>query len=421
KTELMATTMNLDGEIIKPRILLARVDEKEKGFSGYEISTSPDKSKLLVIRKIDNRDKEKASYNFMVYDTDFKKLSSSKQVMPYDGKHFTFNRAVMTNSGDVYFSCTILIDGAKRKFDTFKSMMFMLNTNEAKPKLTDVVFPLQEKIYSSITFKVSDDEISINGLYAKSKTSEFLEGIFQLTLSRNGFNVINSTYLPFLKGLSSREGVNDKMHPGVSSNYKIDYIYTLENGEKIVILSSQYSYFYTSGNSTSKQMYSSDIIVMKISKENTIAYNTMVFKNQFYSIPYSVTINLGGIGGAGLSLGYGIEKSVYRTYKKYEELLSYALLFDGKTLNFIFNDHIKNKGLKTADDRFNNTKKSYCALVQFDIATGKWNKKALFNYKEEETLMLPKNFAQISDNEIITFAFRDGRSQSLGKVFIEKK
>jgi hypothetical protein len=72
------------------------------------------------------------------------------------------------------------------------------------------------------------------------------------------------------------------------------------------------------------------------------------------------------------------------------------------------------------NNRFNSTNKSYCALVIFDTKTGKWVKKALFKAKDEETLMLPKTYVQVSDSEIITFAFKDGRSQSLGNVFINK-
>lgn len=416
KTELMATTIDLKGKLINPRILLSRVDTKEKGFSGYEISTSPDNSKLLAIRKIDDRDKEKASYTFMLYDTELKKISNSKQVMPYDGEHFTFGDALLTNSGDVYFSGTILIDGAKRKFNTYKSEMFMLNMGQTKPTLTNIPFPLKDKVYSSVRFSITENSINLVGLYAKSKTSEFLEGIFQLSLSREGFNVSNSTYLPFLKGLSSRTGTDDELDYGVSFNYKIDHIIPMESGEKHVVLSSENSLLRASGNSVTKVVYSADIIVMKISKENTIVYNTMVYKNQFYNIPYSQSYGVGGVG----PVGFSYQKSVYRTYKKYEDLLSYAMLFDGEKINFVFNDHIKNMHTKMADNRFNSTNKSYCALVIFDTKTGKWVKKALFKAKDEETLMLPKTYVQVSDSEIITFAFKDGRSQSLGNVFINK-
>jgi hypothetical protein len=104
-----------------------------------------------------------------------------------------------------------------------------------------------------------------------------------------------------------------------------------------VVLSSENSLLRASGNSVTKVVYSADIIVMKISKENTIVYNTMIYKNQFYNIPYSQSYGVGGVG----PVGFSYQKSVYRTYKKYEDLLSYAMLFDGEKINFVFNDHIK--------------------------------------------------------------------------------
>ncbi len=402
KTEVVGSIMDLEGKMIKSQINLMQI-ENNKDESGYLIKRSSDNSKLLIVRKIEPKKKENVSYQFLIYDNQLKKVSQFKQIMPYNSDHFTLNNVIFTNIGDVYFSGSILVDGPKRKFDTYKSGLYFLNTSANKPQMTDINFSTDGKSLSSVFFTIGENEINLTGLYSSGKNSEFMEGVFQISLDKNTFALLNKNFQPFIKGLSTREGSTEKLTPGVSSGYRIDHIFDGVNGEKFLVLHLSYAYFISHKNGTDKYLLSQDIIVVKLDANGKIAWNTMVNKNQSIRIPYYSYISI-------------VRVSVYRKYKKYESLLDYSMLLKGNDLVFIFNDHIANIGLKDTPKLFNSIKKSYCAEVKLNLTTGKQVKKSVFKTKVENTLMLPKNYLQIAEDAIITFSIKSNRYYAMGKI-----
>lgn len=410
KTEVVGSILDLEGKMVKARINLLQI-EKEKNENGYIITLASDRSKLMITRKIEPKKKENVSYQFLIYDNQLKKISQFKQLMSYNSEHFTFKNAILTNNGDVYFSGTILVDGPKRKFDTYKSGFYFLSTASTKPELTDINFSTDGKILSSVNFSIGENEIRLTGLYTDNKNSEFMQGIFQLTLDKSTYAVLSKNYEPFIKGLFSREGTSDKLIPGVNSGYDIEHIINGSNGEKYLVLHNSFSYFRSDERGTDKYLLSLDIIVVKLDANNKIIWNVMVNKNQTMRIPYYVNMS---------AYVVTIPVPVYRKFKKYEDLLDYSMLIKGNDLVFIYNDHIENLKTKGNPKAFNSLKKSYCAEVKLDLTTGKQTKKSVFKSTEEETLMLPKNYLQIAEDAIITFAIKGERSYAMGKITLSK-
>lgn len=409
KKEMYATSIDLKGKILKAKVVLDRVEGRDKDFEGFTVALSPDKTKLLGFRKAKGKVKKTTAYNFALYDDELKKIVSSKQELPYEEDNFSLLDVKVDNKGDVFCVAKITIEGKRKKFNTQKAVLMNLDLSQAKPEMNEVNLPFEKRIASSLSFLLSDDKIIVTGMYATNKDAEQLEGIFYIELNKKNFEVIRSNYEKFKSGLQTRVQASKKMENNVGFGYRLRSIHTNEKNEKLMVFENKEVTFISSKSGTAKVTVSTDIIAVKLNADNKLVWNTLINKNQALRVPVTNVVGVGMIA---------VEINVYRFYKKMEDLLSYTLLYKGDKMYFVFNDHNKNMKTKTTDKVFNNFKKSYSALVTLNTDNGKWDKKAIFTKQEAQRIITPNNSVQISDNKILTFSFTK-KASSIGYLTID--
>lgn len=409
--ELIGTIIDLEGKLLKGKLMIDKVAEKDKDFEGFEVLTSGDKSKIMSYRRTKGTSKKSCAYSFTMYGSDLKRIGSSRQELPYEEDNFKLLRSRLNNRGELMMVARIKVEGSRRKFDTYKAVLMSLDMSQEKPQLNEVNLPFEKRIAASMEFFINNNNsVTVLGTYANSKDDDNVEGIFKIELEQGTFRLISSTYEKFMKGLQSRDNNRSKMEPGVCFDYELMHYFINSRNEKFLVFENRASQFVYYSSSTNKSVSTLDIIVVKLGADDKIMWNSLIFKNQFLQIPYSQTMQVGFVG---------ITIPVYRIYKKYEDLLSYACLFKNDNLYFVFNDHQNNMQVKFADKPFNSFKKSYSALVTLNCATGKWEKKTIFTKKEAELLVTPQNSKQISDNKILTFSFEDDKQGGIGYIMVE--
>ncbi|MES2779545.1 MAG: hypothetical protein V4651_06555 [Bacteroidota bacterium] len=407
--ELLATSLDLDGKVLKGKITLDRVDGKDKEFEGFEVRVSPDRSKILGFRKAKGKVKKTIAFNFSLYDQELKRLNEKKTELPYEDENFKFGTISVDNKGDVFGVAVIKIEGKRKKFDTQKAVLMNLDLSKSKPEINEVNLPFEKRIASSMSFMMDDSKITVAGMYANNKDAEFLEGIFYIELNKTNFEVLQSNYEKFKPGMQTRKINSNKMDNNVGFGYDLKDIHVNSKGEKFLTFENTLIAFQSSKNGTSKYVILTDIIVAKLSETNKLQWNSIINKNQVLRIPYTSTVGMGAIS---------ITVSVYKFYKKFEDLLSYTVLYKNDDMYFLFNDNNKNEKTKNTDKPFNSFKKAYSALVKLDMDKGKWEKKTIFSTKEMGRMITPNNSVQISDNKILTFSYYK-KGSSIGYLTIE--
>ncbi|MDZ4668289.1 MAG: hypothetical protein SGJ00_10420 [bacterium] len=407
KDELIGSILDLTGQVVKGKISMDKADSKDKGFDGFGVTISEDQTTILGYRKTKSPDKKSASFIFSTFNSDLKKLNTTKINLPYEDDNISFGRVSIDEKSNVFIVANAKIEGKRKKYDVIKSILLQLQMSQKKPEVNEVNLPLANRLATSMSFLIFDDKIAITGMYADNKDYDYLDGIFYIELSKNSLEVISSSFDKFKSGLQTRFAMTKKMEKGVSYGNVLKDIYIDENKNKLLIFEMVEIYYRTdSKGNVDKTIKTKDLTVVRLTPENKIEWNVNIFKNQYLIIPYYRPILF-------LPRDYA-----YRIYKKFENVLSYAILYKNGNIYFIFNDHVKNIGKKNADEVYNNQKKSYSAMVVLNEKTGKWQKKALFKTKESKRLITPRNSAQISDKQILVFTY-ESKKANLGLLTIE--
>jgi hypothetical protein len=412
KKELIGSIVDLTGKVEKGKLTIDRADSKDKEFDGFEVVVSPNQSIILGYRKTKGADKKATSFVFSTYNDELKKLNSAKIQLPYDEDNIEFGKVSIDNNSNVYIVANATIQGKRKKFDIIKSILLHLPMATPKPEINEVPLPLEKRLATSMSFLTFDDKIAITGMYASNKDAEFLEGVFYTEINKSSLEVINSSYEKFKPGAQTRKRTGGaKMDNNVGFGYKLKEIFIEDQNSKLLIFENTSTrYASDSRGNVTKMVFSQDILTVKLSSENKLEWNTVIYKDQFMNIPYSRVA--GGIGPLAISI------NVYRTYKKFEDMLGYTTLYKNGNLYFIFNDHTDNMNRKNADKRFNSFKKSYSAIVKLNVKNGKWDKKALFTNKESKRILTPANSEQIAQDKIMVFAF-DKKKTNIGIITID--
>lgn len=395
--ELIGSIIDLNGKLVKGKINIDRADAKDKEFDGFSVELSPDESVILGYRKTKGKDKKSTGFVFSTFNPEIKRLNSTKVELPYDEDNIEIGKVRIDNSSNVYIVANLTIEGKRKKFDVIKSVLLHLPMDKQKPELNEVALPLEKRLATSMSFLVLNDKIVITGMYASSAEAEFLEGVFYTELSKSSLEVMNSSYQKFKPGLQTRKAVSNKFENKPGFGYKLQEIIIEDSKEKLLLFENRYVTFSSdSKGNVSKYTYALDFIVVKLDAENKLEWNTMVYKNQTLGVPYST---VAGIGPLAISI------NVYRYYRKFESVVGYCSIYKNGKLYLVFNDHNDNMKSKNAEEVYNNSKKSYSAMVSLDAKTGKWEKKPLFKSKESQRMLAPDNSMVISENKILLFSF----------------
>jgi len=407
KDELIGSILDLKGQVLKGRVSIDKAEAKDRKFDGFSVSLSEDQNTILGYRKTKSIDKKSTSFIFSAYDTDLKRLNTTKINLPYEEDNLDFGKVSIDNKSNVFIVANAKFKGKRAKYDIIKSILLQLPLGKKKPELNEVAIPIGKRIVTSMSFLIFEDKIALTGMYGDDKDLDVLDGIFYMELSKSSLEVVSSTFEKFKAGLQTRRPLSKKMDKYTGFGNVLKNIYIDENKNKLLIFEMvQIFYRFDSKGNIDKVIQSMDLTVVRLTPENKIDWNINIFKNQYLTIPYYRPVLF-------LPANYA-----YRIYKKFEYLLSYSIMYQNGTVYFIFNDHVKNIGKKNADEVYNNFKKSYTAIIVMDAKTGKWQKKALFKAKEAKRMITPLNSDQISEKQMLVFTY-EKKFTNIGLLIIE--
>jgi hypothetical protein len=231
--------------------------------------------------------------------------------------------------------------------------------------------------------------------------------VFIVTIDAKIDSVISKGIIQFDKEIARENWIDndlyDRQTTNVNStnlqnqyyNYRLRDIFVLEDGSLVGSMEQYYAYRRTNFDnrtgisSNVMYYYYDDIIAFKIGKTGTFDWQKRISKSQ-------VSINDGG------------------------PFSSYSSFTDGKTINFIFNDNLRNYddlGNFRQDLRrvyaFNLSKrKNVAAITRLNLNDGQLERKNLFARKELKSIVVPKIFkVDLVNKEILMYSILGNRER----------
>lgn len=375
-------------------------------YDKYKFSTSTDSTKLLVTYKVKPKIKNdklnKDIVGFNLYDNKMKKIYAAEIEMPYSEFDMDNLLYKVDSRGNIYMLTQVKInnalDGEKSKENKKAYRYELIRVNQKENILQSIKIELINKYTNSVVLTEDlNHNIVVTGYYSNLKNSGGADGAYLAKLELNENNSVkkfNISYYEFpteilkayettrTKKKMDKKNKDDNLE---AWNLKFDRVVFEKDGGMLIIGEENYdvTYSYRCGNSTcySTTYYSEDIYVLKIDNAGRTQWCRKIPKQQ--------------------STGYNSISHHFHPY-------------NGEYY-FFYLDNIKNLDLSLTESPawFNGGKGSYLTCVKID-ANGKMIKKSIFDPREEEVHIYPRNFETISANVIVD-RLREDRKHS--KVF----
>lgn len=284
-----------------------------------------------------------------------------------------------------------------RDFENFKALhLYKIKNNQLKEFSIEV----DGLRVDDMQLNSNDSSLcTLSGLYGKGNRQGIL-GVFIITIDAKNDSVISKGIIPFDKEIAMESWLDNDLYdrqatigtnPNLQNqyyNYRLRDIFILEDGS--IVGSMEQYYVYRRANydnrtgmsSNVTYYYYDDIIAFKIGKTGTFDWQKRISKSQ-------VSINDGG------------------------PFSSYSSFTDGKSINFIFNDNLRNYddlGNFRQDLRkvysFNLSKrKNVAAITSLNLSDGQVERKNLFARKDLKSIVVPKMFkVDLVNKEILMYS-----------------
>lgn len=368
---------------------------------GFSYDVSRDESKILIHYNLPYKKGEKEKYGFVVFDASFNKLYSKNVKLPTRDELYDVQDFSIDDNGNIHVLGKIYNDKRKeeRKGKPNYSYQVLSYFNEGET-LEKYPIKVTGKYLNDMRIAIDKNgDLACGGFYS-SNASFNVDGTFWLKIDFKTKEIISKNFKEFdidfiTQNLKKRIEKKIKKKEAKGKEYELykyslnDIIFSDDGGA--VLIGEQFFVVTTTtqnasgANSTTYRYYYKDIIVIKVSKEGNIDWNSKIPKSQ-------ITTNDSGF------------------YSSYQVSVVKDKLY------FLFNDNPKNL-FNEGDGKLKNfipNRESLVVLVTVD-ANGKQKKEALFNSKEAEVIIRPKVGKQIDYNEAIIFGQRK-KTQRLAKL-----
>jgi hypothetical protein len=396
-------------EVAGPSILIASYANNKIGAQpNFNIIQSQNRKYVGIIWEIPGRKEISDIYGYKVIDQNLKEVQSGEYDLPFDGNLTTINEQHVSNTGDYLVSITEHIKPNDRlfgrDFENFKALhLYKINNNQLKEFSIEV----DGLRVDDMQLNSNDSGIcTLSGLFGKGNRQGIL-GVFIVTIDAKIDSVISKGIIQFDKEIARENWIDndlyDRQTTNVNStnlqnqyyNYRLRDIFVLEDGSLVGSMEQYYAYRRTNFDnrtgisSNVMYYYYDDIIAFKIGKTGTFDWQKRISKSQ-------VSINDGG------------------------PFSSYSSFTDGKTINFIFNDNLRNYddlGNFRQDLRrvyvFNLSKrKNVAAITRLNLNDGQLERKNLFARKELKSIVVPKIFkVDLVNKEILMYSILGNRER----------
>ena len=384
---IYAVKINQETLKAEKKTILATLDEETYGIvSGTVYKISQDSSKVLLFAEDLGKKKANKQLYTVVFDSELKKIWSRTFELPMSGRMVSIEDQDVTNDGKILVAVkqyektiiTDLVQDKSHKVPPYEYKIFQCTKEgPAKERRFDVGGHFIEG--TRLAFDRSG-LVTVAGLYKKSPNGR-VTGIFYNSFDSTVSVISKNQMLVFPKEIlelvdKDGQGKSDGSDPGVSEYLRIKNILRRSNGTIDLITEVQELNSYTQNNPNQyfygkeyRNYIYGDIVNVNLDKEG---------RGQFTRVPKRQE----GYQGD-MALGY------------------YPLVY-GDKLVLLYNDHADNmtKDLSKAPDHFATAKKAVLAAAIID-SKGLLTRKAVYTFREEKQMALPKNFYPMSDGKYV--------------------
>lgn len=387
---------------------LAQIDfegfrNRNDGSFGYEFSG--DSTKLLVYYNLpyDKRGVEKVGVH--VYDQQMDQLWRKTITIPYTDELFTVEDFEVDNEGNVYVTGVEYNEKLKIKRKGKPNFKYhvLSYTNQGKEE-NDLPIEVDGKFLTDMKVRPNNDGQLLCGGFYSGQGTYSVEGSFFLKVNASNGDVETASFEDFgidfiTQNLTARQEKKARKKDAKGKTpelfqFDLDAMVMREDGGVVLVAEQYFVKVVTTtttgangavSTTTNYHYYYNDLIVISVSPEGEIEWNTKIPKFQH-------TVNDGGY------------------------VSSYAMAVVDDKLNFIFNDNPKNLNLVPGQRvrNFGAGKETLVVLVTVD-SNGQLKKEPLFSIRDTDVVTVPKVCKQIGDRELVIFGKRK-KTQRLGVV-----
>lgn len=365
----------------------------------FTIISSQNRKYIGIIWEMEGRGINSDSYGYKIINDSLKIVNEGAYTVPFDGNLSTINAHHISNTGDYFVSLTEHNKANDRmftrSFDNFKALhVYKASGSDLKEFSID----LQGKRIDDLVMSSNDQgAFALTGIYGTGNKNG-IEGVFSIQIDPANHAQNSESFIPFgtelvkenwnawQHGFPGNGNWNDPSNPNNSRNingrdnwtpqlydYRLRDFFTLPDGSMVGSMEQYYVFqrtnydARTSFTTTINYYYYDDVIAFRISKDGQMVWQKRIPKSQ-------VSTN------------------------DYGEFSSYCSFQSEKSLNFIFNDHLKNYDESGIYDRtednfysFNLSKKNNAvALVKIDLETGVITREMMESRKDLDAIVVPK-------------------------------
>lgn len=389
-------------EAAGPSVLVASYANNKLGAQpNFNIIQSQNRKYVGIVWEIPGRKEISDIYGYKVIGQDFNEIQTGEYALPFDGNLSTINEHHISNTGDYLVSIT---EHSKsndrlfgRDFENFKALhLYKISNNQLKEFSIEV----DGLRVDDMQLNSNDGNFcTLSGLYGKGNRQGIL-GVFIITINAKNDSVISKGVIEFDKEIAMENWIDNDLYDRQASivntptlhdqyyNYRLRDIFVLEDGSIVGSMEQYYAYRRTNfDNRTGMSSniiyyYYDDIIAFKIGKSGSFDWQKRIPKSQ-------VSINDGG------------------------PFSSYSSFSDGKSINFIFNDNLRNyddngdfrKDLRRVYSFNLSKRKNVAAITSLSLRDGNIERKNLFARKDLKSIVVPKIFkVDIVNKEILMYS-----------------
>lgn len=401
-------TLKFSGKEIK-LIETGRLDPYLK----YRFYTSTDSSKMLVTYRVipkernDKLNNDKIGFN--LFDYKMNKIYAAEIEMPYTEADMTILDYQVDSRGNIYMLSEVKLnnslEGEKVKNLKNAYRYELIRVNQQNNSLQAIKLGLDNKYSKSVVLSEDlNNNIVITGFYSNKKNSGSADGAYTIKLEldeKNSIKELKTTYSEFpIEVLKSYESENkkykmdkkEKADDLEADDLVFDKVIFYKDGSMMFIGEEYYVIEHTNVNSngnytTTYTYYFNDILVLKTDKNGKTLWCKKIPK--------------------------------YQKGKATKDLSYHHHSFNDNEC-FFYLDNAKNIDLPLTEtpEMHMSGKGGYLTCVKID-SNGNMTKKSIFNIKDEEVKIYPKEFESISNNLIVDRLKADRKESKVFRIEIK--
>jgi len=388
KRKLYLTPISQKGEFLDIPLEVGEIPElkrREDLFCG--LSISPDSTKMLLYYSVNSNASQDAAYSLKVFSNSLVLQSSKVLELPYPNELLNIDRMLLDNNGVSYILSGILPEKRATQtpdLQTQNKRYLLFTYNFEKNKLKEFDVNLKDKWVAGVSFGLSPKGyLAIGGFYSNDMYFS-IAGTFYFSIDIEKGLVLTKAMKAFDKDFLKEFG-NNRVDAGGRElyNYYFDHFLLLEDGSAKFVAEQFYvEQRITMDPGTGRQTVSyaynyNDLIVVSVNAEGQINWSSRIPKRQ-------VSLNDGG------------------------PYSSYALSYNDKYLDIVFNDNPRNYELAAGEvltdpASFGSLKKSVVSWMRID-ENGQMKRSQLFSAKESETILKPKAAFRPKKSALVVFS-----------------